>query len=36
MAKVVRLAYVLAFAAADEPVRPRWEQKGTFPKEPPF
>jgi len=36
MALVVKLAYLLAFSAADEPARPRWEQPGTFPGVPPF
>jgi hypothetical protein len=36
MAQVVRLSYILAFAAADEPARPRWEQQKTFPGVAPF
>jgi hypothetical protein len=36
MASVVKLAYLLAFSAADEPAPPRWEQPGTFPEVPPF
>jgi Zn-dependent M28 family amino/carboxypeptidase len=36
MALVVKLAYLLAFSAADEPARPRWEQPVTFPGVPPF
>jgi hypothetical protein len=36
MAQVVRLAYLLAFATADQTARPRWEQPGTFPGVPPF
>jgi Peptidase family M28 len=36
MARVVRLAYLLAFATADQTARPRWEQPGTFPGVPPF
>jgi hypothetical protein len=36
MATVVKLAYLLAFSAADEPARPRWEQTGTSPGVPPF
>jgi len=36
MAQVVRLSYLLAFATADDPARPPWEQQGTFPGVPPF
>ena len=36
MASVVRLAYVLAFSAADDPARSRWEQSGTSPGVPLF
>jgi hypothetical protein len=36
MAAVVKLAYLLAFSAADEIARPRWEQSGTSPGAPPF
>lgn len=36
MASVVKLAYLLAFSAADEPAQPRWEQPGTSSEVPPF